>query len=64
MRSPIPLILVAIFAACDGEDQAVRPSGPPQLATGASYTVVKIPANLGGTQSRGMAINRSQWIAG
>ena len=64
MRSPIPLILVAIFAACDGEDQAVRPSGPPQLATGASYTVVKFPADLGGTQSRGMAINRSRWIAG
>ena len=32
MRSPIPLVLVAILAACDGEDQAVRPSGPPQLA--------------------------------
>ena len=64
MRSPIPLFFLAALAACDGEDQVVRPTDRPQLATGPSYTVVKLTATLGGTQSRGMAINGSGWIAG
>jgi probable HAF family extracellular repeat protein len=50
--------------ACGSEDRLVRPADRPPHATGLSYTVVKLSATLGGTQSRGMAINGNAWIAG
>jgi probable HAF family extracellular repeat protein len=64
MRPYAPLFLLATLAGCDAQDRPVRPTDPPRLATGPSYTVVKLTDDLGGSQSRGMAINRSGWIAG
>ena len=63
MSPRLPLLLLATLA-CGSEDRLVRPADQLQRATGPSYTVVKLSATLGGTQSRGMAINGSRWIAG
>jgi probable HAF family extracellular repeat protein len=63
MSPRLPLLLLATLA-CGSEDRLVRPADRPQHATGPSYTIVKFPATLGGTQSRGMAINGSRYVAG
>lgn len=65
MRYTPTVLLLAALLACGSEDRLIRPAETtPQLATGPSYEVVKLTATLGGTQSRGMVINGSGWIAG
>jgi len=65
MRLPPPLILLAAICGCG--DDVSRPLGTDARSAAlaaSSYEVVKIPASLGGTQSRGMAINASGLVAG
>ena len=57
-------ILIAALAGCGDEARIAQP--PEALAVrtpGAQYDVVKQPS-LGGTQSRGMAINNEGTVAG
>jgi probable HAF family extracellular repeat protein len=57
-------ILVAVLYGCGTETEPTRPTPDAHLAGTPRYTVVKYPASLGGTQSRGMAINRRGVVAG
>jgi probable HAF family extracellular repeat protein len=64
MRQISCAILIAAGYGCSNEAQVTQPRQ--ERATGASavrYHVVKLPS-LGGTQSRGMAINSQGWVAG
>jgi probable HAF family extracellular repeat protein len=60
------VILVAAAFGCAGQPESARPLGPDAPVAGAtiSYHVVKFPADLGGTQSRGTAINSAGLVAG
>jgi probable HAF family extracellular repeat protein len=64
MRQIPCAILIAAVYGCSNEAEVTQ---PPQeraaAATEVRYEVVKLPS-LGGTQSRGMAINRQGWVAG
>lgn len=66
MRPIASVMLVAAVYGCGRETEVPRTLGPDALSTAAtvSYTVVKYPASLGGTQSRGMAINSQGLVAG
>ncbi len=58
------MFIVAAFG-CGNEPQVTLPLGASaQLTSNAQYDVVKFSASLGGTQSRGMAINDGGWVAG
>ena len=51
------MLIVAAFG-CSNEQQVTQPPGAlAQLTSNTQYDVVKFSASLGGTQSRGMAIN-------
>ncbi len=64
MRHISSVILIAAVYGCGNEGQVTRPAEPPaQLASTTRYEIVKL-ASLGGTQSRGMAINDHGWVAG
>ncbi len=63
MRSISCAILLAAVAGCSNETQVTQPRPSPAQVAAAQYEVVKLPS-LGGTQSRGMAINRLGWVAG
>lgn len=56
--------LVAALCGCGNETDPTRPNPDAHLALTPRYTVVKYPASLGGTQARGMAINRRGLVAG
>ena len=65
MRHIARVILVATLFGCGQDTDASRPISPDVNQTAAaSYTVVKYSSSLGGTQSRGMAINSQGWVAG
>lgn len=65
MRYLRGVLLLGAVAACGSEERLTQPTlRHPQLATGASYEVVKFSAGLGGSQSRGMGINREGLVAG
>jgi probable HAF family extracellular repeat protein len=58
------MLIVAAFG-CNNETQVTQPLGAlAQLTSNAQYDVVKFSSSLGGTQSRGMAINDGGWVAG
>ena len=63
MRHISCAVLVAALYGCGDNSQITQPR--PELAQAAlvQYQVVKLPS-LGGTQSRGMAINAQGWVAG
>jgi probable HAF family extracellular repeat protein len=57
-------ILLAAVYGCGNEDTVTRPAeAPARLTSAPRYKIVKLPP-LGGTQSRGMAINDHGWVAG
>ena len=67
MRVLPPVLLLAAVCGCGREPEATQslgPDAPSAALAAASYDVVKIPASLGGTQSRGMAINAAGLVAG
>ena len=58
------MLIVAAFG-CSNEPQVTQPLGASaQLTSNAQYDVVTFSASLGGTLSRGMAINDGGWVAG
>jgi probable HAF family extracellular repeat protein len=67
MRPLIPLVLLAAVYGCgtDPDSDASAPlAANTQATTAPAYRVTKLAVDLGGTQSRGMAINASRWVAG
>ena len=69
MRHIASVILIAAasgaFASCDHEPEITQPSeSAAQRAHQPRYTIVKLPASLGGTSSRGTSINDRGWVAG
>jgi probable HAF family extracellular repeat protein len=65
MRSMSYAVLAAVIACgCTNEPQITQPGAPlSRVGANAEYQVVKYPS-LGGTLSRGMAINKQAWVAG
>ena len=64
MRHVSSAIMIAAVCGCSNEAGVTQPRQ--QLAVSASdvrYDIVKLPS-LGGSQSRGIAINRQGWVAG
>jgi probable HAF family extracellular repeat protein len=55
--------LLAAVAACGDDTPATQPSQESARQVEVQYTVERLPS-LGGTQSRGMAINDQGWVAG
>jgi probable HAF family extracellular repeat protein len=67
MRVLPPILLLAAVCGCGAESEANRSLGPESRAAALAapaYNVVKVSASLGGTQSRGMAINSAGLVAG
>jgi probable HAF family extracellular repeat protein len=67
MRVLPPILLLAAVCGCGAESEANRSLGPESRAVALAapaYDVVKVSASLGGTQSRGMAINSAGLVAG
>ena len=64
MKHITSAILIAAVCGCSDETQVTQPrQAPAATASDVRYEVVKLPS-LGGTQSRGMAINEQGWVAG
>ena len=65
MRSISCVVLASVLVlGCGKEPEVTEPSGLHAIVgTNAEYKVVKYPS-LGGTLSRGMAINNQGWVAG
>jgi probable HAF family extracellular repeat protein len=65
MRDTLTLLALAAVCGCGTETEVTQPlAATTHLAAVSSYQVAKISASLGGTQSRGMAINAQGLIAG
>lgn len=65
MRHIGRVILIAFMYGCGNETEVTRPLSPDAQSTATpSYSVVKFSSSLGGAQSRGVAINRTGWVAG
>lgn len=65
MRDIARLLVLAAVCACGNETDVSQPlAAKPHLIAAPSYHVTKITTSLGGTQSRGMAINTQGWVAG
>jgi probable HAF family extracellular repeat protein len=66
MRYAAGLLLLAAVCGCGTESEVTEPVATKTAAAAAeaSYTIVKFSASLGGTLSRGMAINRRGLVAG
>ena len=63
MRNLSNFMVIAVMTACGNETRSTQPQEainhrPPQ------YDIVKFSASLGGTNSRGTAINNRGWVAG
>ncbi len=64
MRHVSCAILIAAVCGCGNETQITQPiESRSQLQATTQYQVVKLPS-LGGTLSRGLAINSQGWVAG
>jgi probable HAF family extracellular repeat protein len=63
MRHISSVILIAALSGCGDEVRVTRPESSVQALSSTRYHIVKLPS-LGGTQSRGMAINDHGWVAG
>ena len=64
MRHVSSAIIVAAVCGCSNEVQVTQPRQQFDVAASdVRYEIVKLPS-LGGTQSRGMAINGQGWVAG
>jgi probable HAF family extracellular repeat protein len=57
-------ILIAAAYGCSNASQVTQPHQQQAATAAAQYEVVKLPSIPGGTQARGMAINRQGWVAG
>jgi probable HAF family extracellular repeat protein len=58
------IILGAVMLGCSNETQVTQPAESlGKVGTNTTYQVVKLPT-LGGTLSRGLAINKQGWVAG
>lgn len=66
MRSTAPFLLLAALGGCVTGSEVTQPADrePHLQTTPSSYTVTKFTASLGGTLSRGMAINDQGLVAG
>ena len=65
MRDIVSLLVLATVCGCGTETEDTQPlAATPHVSAAPSYQVTKIPASLGGTQSRGMAINTQGIVAG
>ncbi|HZI75006.1 MAG TPA: hypothetical protein VFD73_13465, partial [Gemmatimonadales bacterium] len=65
MRTIPCAILIAAAYGCSNESQVTAPHQQSAVTSAtAQYQVVKLPSIPGGTQARGMAINRQGWVAG
>jgi probable HAF family extracellular repeat protein len=66
--SRVTLTLIAVLAACSNETQITRPPETSARLDVSSlsthYEITKLSSSLGGTVSRGMAINSLGWVAG
>jgi probable HAF family extracellular repeat protein len=63
MRYVSCAVLLAALYGCSDSTQVTQPRQDLAQAVAPQYQVVKLPS-LGGTQSRGMAINAQGWVAG
>jgi probable HAF family extracellular repeat protein len=63
MRYVSCAVLLAALYGCSDGTQVMQPRQDLAQAAAPKYQVVKLPS-LGGTQSRGMAINAQGWVAG
>lgn len=63
MRHISGAVLIAAVYACGDETPATQPRQELARLAEVQYEVAKLPS-LGGTQSRGMAINTQGWVAG
>ena len=63
MRHISGAVLIAGVYACGDETPSTQPGGELAQLAAVEYEVAKLPS-LGGTQSRGMAINQQGWVAG
>jgi probable HAF family extracellular repeat protein len=63
MRPISCAILIATAYGCANEAKVTQPRQQQTAAGHVRYEVVKLPS-LGGTQSRGMAVNSQGWVAG
>ncbi|MGH2670627.1 MAG: hypothetical protein ACRDH5_16215, partial [bacterium] len=63
MRHVSCAVLVVALYGCGDEAQVTQPHQELAQLAEVQYGVVKLPS-LGGTQSRGMAINNQAWVAG
>ncbi len=65
MRNISLIVLLAVVAGCRDEAQVTSPPAVlAALTEDTRYEVVKFSSSLGGTQSRGLAINNRGWVAG
>ncbi len=65
MRDIAGVMLILAVCGCGNEAQVSQPlAADARAAAASSYQVVKVAASLGGTQSRGMAINTEGLVAG
>jgi probable HAF family extracellular repeat protein len=63
MRNISSAVLLAAAFGCGNQEQVTQPSQERAEAAAVRYTITRLPS-LGGTQSRGMAINQQGWVAG
>ncbi len=65
MRNVSLVILMGAMAGCGDRTQVTQPfAAQAGLTPTPRYEVVKFSSSLGGTQSRGLAINNRGWVAG
>lgn len=64
MRTVGTALLIATVFGCGGGTDTTRPLDASARAPAPRYEVTKFAASLGGTQSRGTAINGTDWVAG
>jgi probable HAF family extracellular repeat protein len=64
MRDTLVLLALAAAGGCGTEPEVTQPVAALPHLDAPSYQLTKVTASLGGTQSRGMAINAQSLIAG